>query len=307
MKYPVFFLISVIAFAGLGNSCALTQLGRHANQAILEESDYQLTADSLPAFLKIAEIAHRTYPDNRSFTLTLASLNMLYANAFLEGEAFYLLDTDYDAARQLQLRARNLYLRTIALLEPLIRNRSKRLFSETIDLSDTGSSHTKLLAGLVKPFRVADIDAMFYFAASTLAAFALDPLDFTTAQNVPIAVLLVRRGMELDADFNNGMLRDLAFTVYGSLPEGLGGNKVEALAIYEHVMIQPDTASASLLVSYATTFCAPDNDYPAFVSHLERAIAMAEAADAKPSLMNSLAARKARYILENSWLYIDTP
>lgn len=288
-------------------SCALSQLGTHASNSILEEPDYALAADALPSLIKIAETMQRTYPDKTSYRITLASLYLLYANAFLEGEAFYLMDTDYAAARGLQLRAKSLYVRAAALLEPAILKKSPRLLASEIQLDSSLEPDSPAFKNLTGGFKADSVDLLYYYSAASLAAFALDPLDFENAQKVPAAILLLQRAMELDPLFNGGMVRELAFTVYTSLPESLGGNRKLAQQLYETIADdQINPASAAFYVSWALGFCAPENEYADFINSLEKAIAIGTNPD-RPSLMNSLAARKAGWILENSFLYIDEP
>ena len=291
----------------LSASCALSQVGVHANRAFLEETDPALAGDAMPAILKIVEIAHRTYPDNRGYRVSLASMYMLYANAFMEGEAFYLMDSDYERARGLQTRAGQLYRRAAALLEPLLQARSPGLLQAEINIYNPNDGQAARQQRLIGAFRPTDIDILYYFAAANLAGFALEPMDFESAQRLPLAILLLRQAMALNPDYNGGMVRELAVTAYASLPETMGGNRPEAEGLAAAILADKTIpASAGFHVGYALTFCVAANDYALYASHLQEAIELS-ADTGSPSLLNRLAARKAAWLLANADRYFDLP
>lgn len=289
------------------SSCALSNIGTHASDAILGETDHVLAADALPSILKIAETAHRTFPRNAAYRKTLASLHILYANAFLDGEAFYLMDTDYELARATQLRALQHYKRAAGLLEPLILAKNSQLLKVNLDLTASSEEALGERQRQTQKFRAGDTDLLYYFAAATLGAFSLDPLDFEVAQRVPAAFALLERALAVNPLYGGGMVRDLGFTVYASLPEALGGNREKAMSLYQEIVSDASVPiSAGIHVSWALSFAAVDQDYQAFVNSLEKAIAIGTS-PARASLMNSLAARKAAWLLDNAYLYIDIP
>lgn len=292
-----FRLFSVCALCLPLSSCAISRLGLHASQAILGETDQPLAAAAIPAFIKVAETAWRSYPNNSGYAINLASLHLLYASAILEDDAFYLLDSDYQGARRLQDRALDHYRRSAALIEPLVLKASPGLLTADINLG-SGQELTAAQPELVRPFRRRDVEAMTYYAAAVLSAFALNPLDFDQAQKLPAAVLLIHRALELEPDYGEGMLLELAFTAFAALPEALGGDRERALRLY-----RPEHPGPGMHIAYALQVCVPEQDYPGFMRALERALELSQE-PGQESLRNSNAARKATWLLDHAWLYL---
>lgn len=279
-------------------SCAILDIGSHAAKAVLSEPDPLLAKDALPAFIKVSESMMLTYPNNASFKTATASLYLLYATSFLEGEAWYLEASDYDAWMELKTRASGLYRRAFGLLSPLVEKKSPGFFSAGWSI---GSQEADQAA---KAFRKGDVSLMYYSAAAILAAFSSNPLDFEMSSRLPAALTLLKRALELDRFWGDGSLLELAFQVYAAMPDGMGISEENITTAYRDALLATKGLSASLHINYAMQYCLPREDRAGFLENLTRATTISQQQAPVRALMNALARRKALYLIDHVDEYI---
>jgi len=95
----------------------------------MRESDPALAAAALPTMMKASEALLLADPKNEGKALTTATLYVMYANAFLDSEAFLLPDEAYEEKLALSRRAKALYSRAAGLLVPFIEADAPGAFS----------------------------------------------------------------------------------------------------------------------------------------------------------------------------------
>jgi predicted anti-sigma-YlaC factor YlaD len=83
----------------------------------------------------------------------------------------------------------------------------------------------------------------------------------------------------------------------------MGGNKSLVETHYQRSREKSGGRLAGPYVSYATAVSIPAQDYATFKACLEAALALDPNADPANRLVNILAQRKARYLLDNAGLY----
>lgn len=271
----------------LYSSCVLLKAGDLASEAFMREGDPALAAAAMPTMIKAAEALLLANPNKESTALTTASLYVMYANAFLEGEAFLLPDEAYEEKLILSRRATSLYIRAAALLIPFIERRAPSAFNR-IDATDSN-------ADPLSRFGRKDVPLLYWSASAILAAFAGDPMNFDNAAKASGALALFEKARSLDPDWNGGSLHELAITVYGSLPSDLGGNHEEAEEAFATALISSGSSSPGAYVAYATSVCVARGDRDAFKASLEAALKLED----RPAsaLMDALARRKAMRLL----------
>lgn len=285
--------LAVVAAATLG-SCAVLRAGSYATEVFMREGDPALAQAALPTMMKASEALQLADPQNEGKALTTATLYVMYANAFLDGEAFILPDEEYERKRELSLRAKALYLRATALLVPAVERRYPGFFA--VDFGDPGKA-----APALAKFSKKDAGFLYWSAAAILSAFASDPMDFETAGLMAGALALFERALALDPDWNGGSLHELGITVYGSLPADLGGSKEKAKAEFDAAVAATGGASPGPYVSYASSVCVALGDAEGFESSLKKALSLEDRPGS--ALMDSLARRKARRLLADTALY----
>ncbi|MBN2875003.1 MAG: hypothetical protein JXM71_07900 [Spirochaetales bacterium] len=287
----------VLTFAcvlALATSCTVLKAGSYATDVFMRESDPALAAQALPTMMKAAEALLLADPGDEKKSLTVASLYVMYANAFLESEAFLLPDDEFEAKRALSVRANALYRRAAGLLVPLVEAKAPGSISAAVvDDAKVAASMTRL--------GMKDVPLLYWTAAAVLGAFASDPLDFDNAALVGGAIALFERARELDPGWNSGSLHELAITVYGSLPADLGGNAAKAESAFKTAVATSGGSAPGPYVSFAQSVCTARGDEACFRSALETALSLETREEA--ALMDSLAKRKAERLLNDVALY----
>jgi predicted anti-sigma-YlaC factor YlaD len=260
----------------------------------MRESDPLLAAAALPTMMKASEALLLADPGNESKALTSASLYVMYANAFIESEAFLLPDDQFEARHAMSVRANALYRRASAILIPFIEKKAPGTFSAA--KSDALSSK-----GTTGRLGKKDVPLMYWTAAAILAAFASDPMDFDNAALADGALAVFEKARELDPGWNGGTLHELAITLYGSLPADLGGNQEKAKAAYGEALAATGSTSPGPYVSYALSVCVIAGNKEGFITALEKALSLEGRREA--ALMDTLAKRKAERLLADVNLY----
>jgi predicted anti-sigma-YlaC factor YlaD len=299
-----YFPLSVLVTVFLFSSCSINKLAINAlSDAITIEgsgevntgdSDSQLVGDAIPFAIKMYESLLAGNPNHQGLILTTGSLFVMYANAFVQGPAELLPRTQYAERQAAMERAKSLYLRGANILYGGLEKKypgfNKGFRSE---------GFPKILAKMKK----ADVPALYWSAAGYLSAFSLNPFDMELGVKIPELMTLVDRAYELDPDFNNGALDDFLVLAYASLPESMGGDKSRVETHFRRSLEKSQGRLAGPYVSYASAVSIPAQDYEVFKTYLETALALDPDADPSNRLVNILAQRKARYLLDNAGLY----
>ena len=289
---PLFAACSLNKLAMNAVSGALT--GEGSSAVFTGDSDPQLVGDALPFAIKMYESLLAANPNHQGLILTTGSLFVMYANAFVQGPAELLPRQQYAGRQAAMERAKKLYLRGGAIL-------SGGLEKKYPGLSE-GSRNEKFPAMLSK-MKKDDVPLLYWSAAAYLSAYSLNPFDMELGVRIPGLMALVERAYELDPDFNSGALDDFLVLAYASLPEAMGGNKSLVETHYQRSREKSGGLLAGPYVSYATAVSIPAQDYATFKACLETALALDPEADPANRLVNILAQRKARYLLDNAEFY----
>ena len=253
------------------------------------DNDPELVAEALPFALKTMESLVQAAPENDALLLATGSAYTMYAYAFIQFRADTLPDERQGERRVLLGRAKNLYMRAH---DYLLRAFGVRYpgFSRALNEGDVDS----LLAQTSR----ADTALLYWTGASWMGAFTTDKFDMALAVEVPHAVAMVRRSLELDDTYGRGAAHDFFISYYGSMPASMGGSVEKAHQHFQR-SIEMGVPKAGPYVSLATSVCIPAQDINEFRSLLEKALSID--IDAAPSdrLANVLNQRKARWLLNN--------
>lgn len=309
MKLRSVLVVLVVLVVGIvASSCMLNNLATNLTGSFLRESDPELAAQALPTFIKASEALLAGDPGNVSNAVTTASLYVMYASAFLDGQAFLLPDERYDDKLELTTRAGALYSRASAILVPLVRRKTPGVFARARGAGAIAAG-TEPARADVSRFGKADVPLLYWTTAAILAGFADSPLDFANAALVGDAVVLLNRALVLDPDYNKGALHELAFSWFASAPPFLGGDPARAESEYKAAIAASGGEGASIHVAHALAVSVPAEDYAGFVASLHQSMATSAAtpASSELTLMNVLAWRKARFLLDRASDYFEIP
>jgi predicted anti-sigma-YlaC factor YlaD len=192
-------------------------------------------------------------------------------------------------------RAKQLYLR------------GQEILYGALDLKYSGFS--KAGADKIEPLlnkcKKEDAGILYWAVAGGMAAYSLDIFDFELGARIPEWNLMIERAYELDPGYNGAALDELLLLFYASLPEMMGGDKERAKEHFRRAQEKTGGASTGAYISYAQSICVPDQDYDAYKDNLEKALAVDPDADASTRLVNIINQRKARWLLDNAYLYFS--
>ncbi|MDR0639301.1 MAG: TRAP transporter TatT component family protein [Spirochaetaceae bacterium] len=252
------FVVAGIAgiFAVVGMSCATSPA---------------FVGKALPSIIAGNEKKLAKNSGDKALILETGRYYISYANAFVETPADMLPPEQYERKTAEKNRAKELYLRGIAVLET------------AADVDE-------------------DIDFLYWKAAGVLAAFAIDPFDYTSGlgAKLPACISMLNHAYELAPDYNNGALDELLFRVYAALPAEMGGDKAKAKTYFERALEKTHGLSPGLFVTWAQSFSIPSQNYAEFRTMLERALAINPNRDKANALAHKISQKKARWLLDNA-------
>ncbi|MDR3275910.1 MAG: TRAP transporter TatT component family protein [Treponema sp.] len=295
----ILFMVLVLIAGILPLSCASMVInlvsdaltGTGSSAVFTGDPDINLVGDALPFAIKMYEALLAQNPNHQGLILTTGSLFVMYANAYVQGPADMLPRSAYSERETARSRAKQLYLRGTELL---FRGLEQRFpgFGEALKAGD--------IARFLPRVKKEDVPLIYWTVAGTLSAFALNPMDLELGMKIQPLAALINRAYELDPDYDRGTLDDFFILFHSSIPVYLGGDPVRVPEHFRLAVEKSGGLSASPYVSYAEAVCIPAGDYEGFRENLERALAIDVNAGPENRLVNLIAQRKARYLLDNA-------
>ncbi|MDR1058911.1 MAG: TRAP transporter TatT component family protein, partial [Treponema sp.] len=251
----------------------------------------QLVEDAIPFAIKLYESLLAQNPDHQGLILTTGSLFVMYANAFVQGPAEMLPVDRVDDYYAATARAKKLYIRGADII-------LSGLDKKYPGWKDAAENET--LDQYLGKTKKEDVPALYWTVAGLLSAYSMDVFDFELGMRLPELTAMIKRAYELDPDFNRGALDEFFILFYSSIPEGLGGDPSMVEPHFQKAVEKSGGLSAGPYVSYAQSVCRPAQDYKSFKEYLEKALAIDVDADPANRLVNVLAQKKARYLLDTA-------
>lgn len=265
-------------------------LGGAAADAFASDDDPELVRDALPFTLKTSEILITRNPGNTKLRLAAAAGFVQYAAAFIDDDAEKLMDTDPARARALQGRAAGLYQRgrdhALAGLEPAHPGLRARLREDPV----------AALAGAGR----AEAPLLFWAGAGWAGAISASAGNPALTADLPLAGALASRALELDEAWGDGAIHEFFIAFEGGTAGALGGSEQRAREHFRRAVELTGGRKASPYVSLAEAVSVRRQDLAEFKSLLARALAVDAAAVPRWRLSNTLAQRKARWLLDNA-------
>ncbi len=254
--------------------------------AFLGEEDPQIVGDALPTLIKAAEALSANDPSNAEMAALVGKLYIMYANAFVEGPASMLPDEAFEAKMAAKARARLFYLRGAAFAARGLERRWPGITSDPA-----------VAAKAIPRLRKSQVEAIYWHAAGTFAAFALDPLDIGLSMRVPVARDLAYRAMDLDPSY--AALYDLFLSFHAGMPDSLGGDPSRVQEFFDKSIAASGGSSPGPYLALASSVDIANQDGDSFRENLGKALSIDPAAHPENRLMIILAQRKARWYLDH--------
>jgi predicted anti-sigma-YlaC factor YlaD len=271
------------AVRSLGNMLAA------GGTAFESDGDPALIGEALPFSLKLTESLLQEQPNHRGLLLAAARGYLLYSYAFVDLPAEEAQFVDFDRSRALRKRSRNLYLRAHAYASRALE----------LDYPGVGAQLVRApkeaVADIDDPDR--DVPVLYLTAASLGLAIASSGNEPALLARLPEVEALLGRALELNDRWNAGALHEFAIDLAASGVVNLGEGAIEAH--FHQALTLSGGHRASVYVAYAEAVAVPTQDREQFVELMNRALAVDIDAVPQERLLNVVAQRRARWLLNN--------
>jgi predicted anti-sigma-YlaC factor YlaD len=284
----------LIALLGLLPGCSIKRLAVNklgdalagSGTTFSSDNDPELIRDAVPFSLKLMESLLAESPNHCGLLTATASGFTQYAYAFVQQEADELRETDLQRSRELQARAKKLYLRARDYgLRGLAT--SRKGFQEAL-AADAATA--------VAPLKQKDVPLLYWTAAAWVAAVAADKTDSYLISDLPKIDALLHRALALDEDFDRGAIMSLMIT-YETVRQGAEGDPYErARRRYERAVELSGGTQAGPHVSLAEAVCIPTENRAEFLRLLDAALAVDTDAAPESRLANLIMQDRARWL-----------
>ena len=290
----VLLALTALACLWAGTGCSLRRAALQTIGEVLADSGKTFSADddpelvkaALPFSLKLTEALLVESPRNPGLLTAAASGFTQYAYGFVQQESDVLRSLDLARSRELQARAKRLYLRA----------RDYGLQG----LEVTWPGFVEGLQGdpgkAVAVLRREDVPLLYWTAAAWSAALAADKGDALLISDLPKVDALLERALELDEAFGYGALPTLMIT-YETVRQGVDGDPyARAEQRFHRALALSAGKLAGPYVNVAEAVCVPTEDRTRFLQVLDAALALDPAAAPEVRLNNLIMQDRARWL-----------
>lgn len=254
----------------------------------LSEEDPEVARDALPFLLKTIESILDSDPERQDALLFANTGFLLYANAFLQADAALAEWDDYEVAFELNERARNMYLRA----------RDYGLRNVELDHPGIGVRIRNEPQAAVEAFDEDDVETIYYLGGAWMLAISLGLDQPALVADLPAARALLDRALELDEDYERGALHS-AFITLESVGEAMGGSNARARDHFDRAVELSEGLDAGPYLSLATGVAVAEENRAEFQDLLEAAIAIDPDERPENRLLNLIAQKRARVLLDH--------
>ncbi len=293
------YLVIAVAACLFGAGCSLKRYAINkvgdalsSGPSIYEsDEDIELVGSALPFGLKFIETLLAESPKHRGLLLTASRGFVLYSFAYVDWEAEVAEDEDVDRARALRVRARRLYLRAF-------RYGLRGLELSYPELGARLASDPTAAVGVVdnKKRKRQDVPLLYWTAASLGLAISVSRNDAAMLARLPEVEALLDRAMELDEGWDDGALHEFAIQLESTKP---GAPDYDAMRRhYDRALQLSGGKSASLHLGYAEAVSVAKQNRAEFTSLVNKALAVDPEEFPERRLVNLLAHRRARRLLD---------
>ncbi len=286
-------LIAVGAVAAVLCSCsvrkfAVRQVGDALSSGVSvyeTDEDVELVGEALPFSLKLVESLLEVTPRHVGLLTTAAKGFALYSFAYVDAPGEMLIDEDFEEGTALRKRARRLYLRSLDFAMRALEVKYPG-FGEQLRQDPAAAS------GRV----AAKHQELLYWAGAGMGlSIAVDPTDPAMVVRLAEVEALLDRALAIDPSWDRGSLHEFTLRLEAARP---GGNAERIEQSYEAAVRLSDGQRAGVFVAYAESHAVPNQDRELFEALIGKALAVDPDARKEDRLLNLLAQRRARWLME---------
>jgi len=256
--------------------------------AFAADDDPELIRDAIPFSLKTIEILLDEKPNHKGLLLTAAKGFTQYGYGFIEQDADFIEEEDFDEALRIRKRARKLYGRAINYARRGLEVKHNG-FLEAFD-SDPDSTIIML--------KKKDVPLMYWYAAALGLKISLSIDDPMEIAKLPQVGSLINRAIELDANWDRGALYEFMISYEGGTSEAMGGSQERAKEHFDKAIILSNGERAGPYIAYAENVCVLQQNRDLFIEMLNKALAVNIENPSEDRLANIIAQNRARWLLE---------
>jgi len=260
------------------------------------EDDPELLLEAIPFALLTMENVAAEAPDHVGLRASLAASFVQYAYASADHKAQLVKYEHYQEYKRLNTLARKRYLR------------GKRWGMEGLELRHPGFEEAMRTdpSHAVQQLTTEDLDLMYWTGAGWMAAISLGFSQAGLLAQLPQALALMDRALELNPDYAQGGLQEIFITIAMARP-GPAGGRQKAKAYYDRALELSAGQRASVYVAGATALAVKTQDHALFLDLLEKALAIDPALTSDDRLTNILSQQRALYLKQHLEDLFDLP
>jgi len=256
-----------------------------------DDDDIELIGEALPFSIKLVESMILESPEHRGLLLAAARGYVLYAYAYVQFPAEQAAGHDLAEARRLRARAGKLYLRAFGYAIRALEVEYPGLGAALARAPEDALASIDIEAADEVPY-------LYWSAAALGLAISVSKRDTAMLARLPEVEALLQRGLALDADFDNGALHEFAMVWAEAIPGTSARGDLDAH--YRQALGLSAGKRASVYVTYAVAKAVPSQDRALFDRLLADALAVDPDALPEKRLQNTIAQRRARWLLARS-------
>ncbi len=251
------------------------------------DDDPELIKAALPFSLKLMESLLSESPKHQGLLFATASGFTQYSFAFVQQDAEEIEAENLAQARELQGRARRLYLRA---RDYGLRGLEARHPGFARQLKENPKA-------AVEPLRKADVPLLYWSAVSWAAAIAMSKDSPDAVGDLPQVEAMIDRSLALDETWDHGALHGFLITFEMGRATGTGDRAARARKHFDRAVELSDGKLCGPFVSYAEAVCIPAEDRGQFEKLLQQALAINPDNHPPTRLVNLIMQRRARWLL----------
>ncbi|MFQ5655149.1 MAG: TRAP transporter TatT component family protein [Planctomycetota bacterium] len=265
----------------------IADLLQRSSLAYAQDDDPELIEDALPFLLKTVEGLLLEDPTDQELLLVASSGYASYAQAFVAEPADLLEEDDLQGARRQRRRAGRLFLRArgygLRALEAAYPGMASTLESDPT-------------AALARARRQ-DVPLLFWIGAAWAGAINVSRDEMDLVADLDIADAILQRANELDPGWDQGSIHELLIAIEAARSGGQGGSLEAAREHFEAAVRLSGGRRVGPWVQLAESVHVREQNLTEFTDLLERALAFDLESAPEARLANTLAQRKARWLL----------
>jgi predicted anti-sigma-YlaC factor YlaD len=284
-------LLPLAGCTSLGSKLAARAL-TSGGSAYAVDDDPELVRAAVPFGLKTMEGVLESQPTDERLLLALCSGFTQFGYAFVSSDADAAdLGGRLAEARALRERGRRLFLRA--------RGYGLRGLDEQQAGLGGQLRTTRDAAALLQRAKAADVPALYWTASAWLLAIVNGKGDMNLVSELPVPVAMMERALQLDEAWDDGAIHEFFVSYLATRSAAEGGGSERVKAHLDRVLALSVNKKLAPRVAYAEGVLVQAQDRVAFVALLEEVLKANPDETPRYRLVNVLAQRRARLLLEH--------